>query len=885
MKRRWWNVVRMRARSIARGEALDHELDRELRFHLERQIEENLERGMTLAEAQWAARRSLDGVTSIREACRDMRRTEPLENLKRDLRYAFRSLARTPGFTAVIVLTLTLAIGANSAIFSVINGVMLKPLPYPDPNRLMRVFSSTSVYPKFPLNPWDLRDFRERNQSFAGIAAFTRRDVQLSEGDQPEMLTAIRVTAAYFAVLGVKPARGRDFNQQDEIAGNSTSVIISDRVWRRRFASDREILGRKILLDAQAFTVVGVMPPGAAHPGNDYHPIAHGETVDAWLPFTYSGNSNQRGSHYLNGIARLKPGITPAQAVTDLNRIAAQIRQQYGLSRTWNALVIPLRQEVVGKTERLLVVLLGAVGAVLLIACVNAANLLMARSSSRQREMAIRAAMGAGQSRLLRQLMTESLVIAIAGGCGGAAVAFGGVKALVALLPGDFPRAQTIHVDPLVFAFTLVIALATGILFGLAPSWQASRADPQLALRESSRGSTSSRGQLHLRGALVIGEIALATALLIGAGLMLRSFVNLLRSDPGFRPEHVLTATVSLPAVEYKDGPDIARFYDELVTRLEAIPGVQAAGAGTDIPWTGYNDNTSFDLEGHPHDPNHQVHARYHGATPDYFRALGIPLVGGRFFDRRDDKTSTQVVLINQSLARKAWPNEDAVGKRISFNTPPQWITVVGVVGDVKDTPSSDAAEPAFWWPEQQVQPTFAMSIVVRGDASEGVLLDAVRQEVHRLNRSLALSDIRMMEQVADASVATPRFSLFLVGLFASLALTLAAIGMYGVVAYSVSQRTHEFGLRMALGARPLDVQRMVLGGGLRLAIAGVGCGVLCALALTRVLRTLLFGVSAADPGVFSAVGAVAIVIACLACYIPARRATGSDPLTALRCD
>jgi predicted permease len=389
---------------------------------------------------------------------------------------------------------------------------------------------------------------------------------------------------------------------------------------------------------------------------------------------------------------------------------------------------------------------------------------------------------------------------------------------------------------------------------------------------------------------LVVAEVALASALLIGAGLMLRSFVNLMRTDPGFRPEHVLTASVSLPAADYKDGEAIARFYDLLVMDLSRLPGVQAAGAGTDIPWTGYNENTSFDIEGRSHDANALFHARYHAATPDYFRALGIPLAGGRFLTERDNAAAPQVILINRSLARKYWPNEDAVGKRVSFNDPPDWVTVAGVVGDVKDAPTGSEAEPAFWWPELQQQPARTMSIAVRANAVRAnsdpkALLEAVQQDVRRLNPSLAVADVRMMDQIANSSVATPRFSLFLVGLFACLALALAAIGMYGVVAYSVSQRTHEFGLRMALGAKPWDVQRLVLMHGTQLALAGVALGAVCALLLARVVRSLLFGVSAEDPATFAVVSAIAIAVAVLACYVPARRATQADPMTALRCE
>ena len=886
MWQRWWRILRLRLRSLARRPAVERELDKELLFHFERQVEENLALGMPPEAARRAALGSLDGLTIVKEECRDMRRTQYFENLRQDLRYSLRTLLASPGFTAVIVLTLALSIGANSAIFSVVDGVLLKPLPYPQPDRIVRVFFSNASYPKFRLNPFDFRDFRARNRSFASLAAFTRRDLQLSGAGDPERIPAMVTTAGYFAVLGLEPARGREFGPADELP-NVRVVILSDRLWRRRFAADPAILGKAAIFDALPYTVVGVMPAGAEHPGNDHNPLPQGETVDAWIPFAFAGNASARGSHYLDGIGRLNPGVAPAQAERELSLITAQIARELPkyAPMKWRVLVIPLYQEIVGKSQLLLLVLLGAVGAVLLIACVNAANLLLARSTVRRHEFAVRAALGAGRGRLLQQTLTESLFLALAGACGGAAVAVGGVKLLVWLLPADFPRAHSIQLNAAVFGFTLVVALATGVLFGIAPAFAAANTHPNLALRDGSRGATAGRRHLHLRGVFVVAEVAMACALLVGAGLMLRSFVNLLRADPGFRPEHVLTAAVSLPAAQYKDGPAISRFYDLLVTGLAGLSGVQAAGAGTDIPWTGYNENTTFDIEGRTPDPDNRIHARYHGATADYFRALGIPLAAGRFFNQRDTAAVPQVVMINQSLARKYWPHESAVGKRISFNTPPDWVTVIGVVGDVKDAPASASAEPAFWWPELQVQPTLAMTLVVRSASDPGMLLAQVRQEVRRLNASLALSDVRTMDDVASRAVATPRFSLFLVALFAALALSLAAIGMYGVVAYSVGQRTHEFGLRMALGARPRDVQRLVLAQGAGLALVGAALGMAGALLLGKWLRSLLFEIAPADPATFAAVGAVALLAAGLACYLPARRATEVDPMKALRCD
>ena len=888
--RRWLGAMKMRLRTLLHRGRVERELDKELRFHLQQQIEENIASGLPPEDARYAAIRRLGGAEQIKEECRDMRQTAYLEDLGKDLRYAGRALRKSPGFAAAIVLTLGLSIGANSAIFSVIDGVLLKPLPYPHSDRIVRLFFSSNSYPKFPLNPFDFRDFRSRSHSFDSLAAFTRSDVQLSGSGEPVRLAAFRVTAGYFRVLGLGPEQGREFDAKDELPGSGRVVILSDRLWRTQFGAAPDIVGQKITLDSQPFTVLGVMPPGTKHPGNDYHALPYGDSVDAWWPFTFEGNPNQRGSHYMEGIGRLKPGTTPAEAQAEMDALVTEVSREHGRDGGgWHMLVIPLYREIVGADERMLLVLLGAVGLVLLIACANAANLLLARATARQREIAVRMALGAARSRLLRQVLTESLLLALAGGGFGALLALGGVRALVALLPAGFPRVDSIHVNASVFGFTLLVALATGLLFGLAPAMQSSRVDVQHALREGARGATGSKHHQRLRDALVVAEVGLASVLLVGAGLMLRSFVNLLRMDPGFRPDHVLTANLSLPDTEYKTPASALHFEDQLTANLAAAPGVKYAGIGTDLPWTGYDENDGgFLIQGEQPPPGHEFHARYHFASPDYFRALGIPLVRGRFFTGADNHDAPAVLIINSTMARLYWPHRDALGGRVSFEDNPKekdWMTVVGIVGDVKDQPASGGAEPAFWWPMAQV-PLLnggVMSVAVRSDSDTTGLADVLRREVHRLDPTLAVADVRQMDQIADADLATARFSFFLVGLFAALAITLAAIGTYGVISYSVGQRTHEFGMRMALGAARTDVLRLVLSQGTRLALAGVILGAAGALALARVLRSLIFEVSPTDPLTFAAVGTLVLVVAMVACYIPARRATEADPMVALR--
>jgi len=877
------NVGLLRLRSLFGKSALETQLQRELRFHLDQQTEENIARGMPPGEARHAAMRSLGGVAQIQEECRDMRGTQTLETIWNDLRYAARMLIRTPGFAIIIVLSLGLSIGANSAIFSVIEGVLLRPLPYPQPDRLVRLYFNSDAQPKFPLNPNDFLDFRSRNRTFAGMAAITRHDVQLSGTGQPVMLRAFNVSAGYFKVLGFTPARGRDFSTTDELPEHGRLAILSDHLWRSRFGGDGGIVGRTITLDGQSMTVIGIMPPGTRHPGNNFHAVNDGDTVDLWMPHTFDDDPNYRAAHFMDGIGRLKTGISAEQGQADLLAVLAQLKLEHPGERGWRVYLVPLYQETVGSSKRMLLVLLAAVGLLLLIACVNAANLLLARSSARVREMAVRSALGAARGRIVRQLLTESLMIALAGGGLGTLLAFGGVLALGAALPPAFPRATEIHLDAGVFAVTLLVAVATGFVFGLIPALTASKTDLQQSLREGGRGTTGGGRQLRLRNFLVAGETALACVLLIAAGLMLHSFVNLLRSDPGFQPAQVLTASLSLPYERYKDVPQRMHFFEQLVARLEAVPGVDSAGLGTDLPWTGYDGNADgFRVEGRSLAYNEKTTGRYHIASPDYFRAMGIPLLRGRFFDGHDDQNAPLVLIVNESMAKRYWPGENAIGKRITFRGDPaekDWIQIAGVVRDVKDQPDSSSVRPGFWLPLEQ-EPSRTMSVAVRSGLDAAVLSTQLRDVVRQLDPQLAIADLRLMSQVSDEAFSSHRFALFLVGLFSALALTLAAIGMYGVVSYSVNQRMPEFGIRMALGARPGDLMRLIVGHGLKLTVLGAAAGLLIAVSATRLLGSLLYGVSGEDPLTFACVAVLALVTALVACYLPARRASGADMLS-----
>jgi predicted permease len=639
----------------------------------------------------------------------------------------------------------------------------------------------------------------------------------------------------------------------------------------------------------QPFTIIGVMPAGTEHPGNEYHAVAYGESVDVWWPFSFAGDPNRRGSHYVEGIARLRDNVTVEQARAELNAIMTQLgREHLNNDVGWTVLVIPLYTEIVGGSRQMLLVLLGAVGMVLLIACANAANLLLARASARQRELAVRLAMGAPRVRVMRQLLTESLLLSFAGGALGLLLALGGVNFLVSLLPADFPRTHDIHVSGPVFAFTFLISIFTGILFGLAPAWQAARTDPKEGLQKGGRTTTGASHQSRLRSALVVSEVCLACVLLIGAGLMLRSLLNQLHLDPGFRQEHVLTASISLPHEQYKTNAVTGRFYQQLTADLSELPGVEGAGAGSDLPWTGWDENAGgFTIEGTKPPPGKEFHARYHTATPGYFKALGVPLIGGRYFNDGDTETSRQIIIVNRAMADRYWPGENVIGKRMSFEDNPKekdWMTVVGEVGDIKDQPNSPRAEPGFWWLESQASNS-DMSVVLRSTSNPELLADALRNEVRRLNPELAVADVQVMDRIVSASVATPRFAFVLVGMFAGLAVLLAAIGTYGVISYSVSMRTVEFGLRMALGAQQRDVLRLVLVQAAKLTLEGTALGVIASLAFARVLKSLIFNVSPTDPATFLAVGLLVIAVALIACYIPARRATQADPMNALRAE
>jgi predicted permease len=805
-------------------------------------------------------------------------RTVDMDTLIQDIRFGLRLLKKNPGFTAVAVFTLALSIGANAAIFDVVNGVLLKPLPYTQPDRIVRVFENSPRFPKFPISPANFLDYRERNDVFDDFAAFARADLDLSMNDRPERLTGMRVSQGFFHLLGFEPELGRSFLPSDEIRGNEHVAIISHSLWERSYYRDAAIIGTPVTLSGMSFTIVGVMGPGLQHVGGDYHSLPHGGDVEVWWPLTMDPKT--RTSHFLNAIARIKPGITREQAEVRMNDIALQLEGEHSENKDWRIRLVSLRDEIIGGAQTMLLILFGAAGFVLLIACVNIANLLLATSTARQKEIAVRTALGASRRRLIHQMLTESLLIAALGGVLGLLVARWGIVALVALGPKGIPRMHMIALDWRTFAFALTAAVLTGALFGLAPALQISKVNLNESLKEGGRGSSGGARHNRLRGLLVVAEVSLAFVLLIGAGLLMRTFYYLQRVDPGFNPANVLTAAIELPGARYSSWKKAAAYYRELTERLAALPGVQGAAATSDIPWSGYDENTSFGIEGRQFPDNESPSAQYHFATSDYFRTMGIPLLDGRFFSDADEADAPRVIVINKAMADRYWPDEDAVGKRVRLWGETR--TIAGIIGDLKDSPGESRAKPGFFFPvSQQSQPGMVLVLRTQGDPMN--LVATVRNEIAALDQDLPLSGVKTLEQVASAAVARTRFTMLLLSVFAGVALLLAAVGIYGVMSYSVTQRTHEIGIRVALGAQRRDVISLVARQGLTLALTGLAVGATAALALTRVMSSLLFGVGATDPITFAGIAVLLIGVALGACYVPSRRATKMDAMVALR--
>jgi predicted permease len=826
-----------------------------------------------------------------------------MASLWQDVRYAVRTLGRAPGFSAVAILTLAVTIGAITAIFSVVNGVLLRSMPFGDPDRLAILYEAIPKALAGPIgfSAPDYAGFEQRARSFTSLAAFANKEYELSGVTQPERVTAARVSATIFTVLGVQPLIGRAFTR-DEDLGRVPVAILSDGLWRRAFGSDASIVGRPVVLDRKAYTVVGVMPPTFVFPNRG--PIFNNVPADLFVPISFTEDELAAfGSMYNNTvIGRLAPGVTVAQADAEARAICERMTkeiypsalQQMGL--TLSASVVPLRDEIVGRVQTLLYVLLAAVGVVLLIACADLANLMLTRAAGRQREMAVRTALGAARSRLARQVLVEAGLLAAAGGLLGVPLAYWGTRALVRLAPETLPRLNEIGLDGRVLGFAAVTSILTALLCGVLPAIESSRRLAGQTLKDGGRAGTPGSRQRRMFGTLVIVQFALAVVLLVAGGLLIRSFARLMAVNPGFRPEHVMSLQTNLPAAAYPTGADVRGFYRRLMERIEQLPGVAAAAASTYLPLA-VRERRAVTLELQPPESANVPHAVAHDWTIGrYFDALGITLVSGRFLSEKDTPTSEPVVVINEALARRFWPGRDPVGQRIAWggsrNHGP-WMRIVGIVGDVKQGPLNTQTEVQTYQPWEQVGDDSiaenitgalrSMTIIVRGTTDPPSLASALRAQVHDLDPSLPVGHVRMLPDVVSESAGPQRFNTVILGSFAATALLLAALGIGGVLATSVSRRTQEIGVRMALGAQRVDLLRLVIRQGMTLVFIGLVIGAPAAFALSRFMSALLFDISPRDPLTFAAVSALLLSVAMLACYIPARRATRVDPMVALR--
>ena len=811
-----------------------------------------------------------------------------MDTLLQDIRFGLRQLRRTPGFTLAAVLALALGIGATTAIFSVLDRVVLRPLPYPDPDRLTMVWevNDSKGLPHERISPVNFGDYHALTHVFEDAAAWWYPQLTLTEtGHEPLRVNAIETTPNFFHVLGVQPALGAGFPKTPAYS-RETIAVISHRLWRERFGGDPSIVGKSIALNGPLFTVVGVMPQGFQYP-ND---------TDVWHRITWDVTQHSRGAHFMESLFRLKPGMTPEAANTELRALAKRLGvENPSTNGEYSARAIPLATEIVGFFRPALFALFGAAGFLLVITCTNVASLLLARATVREREVAVRAAIGASRGRLVRQFLTESVLLAMVGTALGVLVAVAAVKALVATTPVELPRLAGVGVDLRMLLFAVVMAAVTAIAFGVVPAMLMARGDMQRPLKESGRGGDGSGARRRARSTLVVAEIGLAVMLLVGAALLARSFQRLVEQDPGFKPANAVTARVELP-YSYSDWPKIADFYDRLLTSLRAEPGVSIAGASNFLPleaaWRG-----PFFIQGRPQPRSgDEPQAQHQTVDEEYFRAIGVPLVKGRFFDPRDTAAAPPVVIVNEALARRQWPGEDAVGKSVmspisvvgpmgrSLMPPHSIFQVVGVVASVKNTTLVRDAEPAIFYTQRQF-PFRGLNIVVQGKGDPAALLGAVRTSVQRLDPNLPLASARTLDRIVGEATDRPRALMALMGVFAALALGLSALGIYSVLSYSVNQRRQELSVRMALGAQPRDVLWLVVRQGLWLAMIGGAAGAVGALAIGRAMSSLLYGVSAGDATAFGVALALAVVTTLAACLLPARRAAGLDPLQGLRAD
>jgi predicted permease len=884
-----WSRLRSWTSAMLRRSRMEREMDEEMRFHIDAYAADLVARGVPRHEALRRSRLEFGGMEMTKDECRDAVGVSFLETLFQDLRHGLRSLLRTPAFTVVTVFVLALGIGANTAIFSVVDAVLLRPLAYRDSGRLVTILMNGDN----PVSPANYIDWRDQSHSFAAMGAAEYWSPNLTGVDSPEHIAGLKLTQSLLPMLGIEPLLGRLFVDGEDKDGADREVILSYRLWQRRFSGDRKVLGKPIILDGNAYIVVGVMPQGF-----QFAPF-WATRSELWVPNAFGERIHNRGGNSLRIFARLKEGVSLQQARAEITGITGRLERQFpGTNR--DVLVTPLKEKVVGPIETPLLVLLAAVAFVLLITCANVAHMLLARGAARHREVAVRSALGARRGRIIRQFLTESLLLGLVGGALGLGLAILAARALIAMSPPNIPRVQTVAIDLRAALFLFSATLLTSIGFGLAPALQASSVNVNDTLKEGGRGQSEGAGRNRLRSLLVISEFALALVLLIGAGLMIRTFSALQSVDAGFNPHNVISMIVSVAGTKEADPGRRAIFYHQLLERVRTLPGVQAAGGINHLPLAGDQWGLRFVVEGRPKPgPGESPRAVYRMVTPGYFAAMRLPIVRGRDVTEADTVTAPDVVIINQRAASQYWPGEDPIGKRISFDgdkaNPSEWVTVIGIAKDAKQNDWTAAPSPEIYLAAFQNHDFLGdsgsevashvsyITLVARTAGDPAAAAPAIKEAAWSFDRNLAISEVLTMDGVVADANAQPRFEMQLLTIFAAVALVLATVGIYGVISYSASRRTHEIGVRMSLGATRRDVLLLIVRHGMQLALLGSLTGIVGALMLSRLMRKLLYGVQPTDPATFVAVATGLAVVAILACYIPARRAMRIDPMAALR--
>ena len=820
-----------------------------------------------------------------------------METLFKDIRYGIRNLLHRPGFSAIAVVTLALGIGANTTIFSVVNAVLLRPLPYQQPEQLVQVYDSLAAvgFPQAGLTQMEFVRLRNESTAFAQVGAYQSGTLTLSGAGEPERVSVTAVSGNFFTLLGMNPQLGRTFRPEEDEQSRANVAMLSHAFLQSHFAGNPNILNQTLTLNGASYSIIGILPANFESPPD----LQNGTPAQIVVPLSLNLANLDRGSHGVNTVGRLREGINPSQALSETNliigRVAKENQTYYPADGSFHSYLTPLHEVIVGNVRPALLVLLGAVGFVLLIACANVANLLLARGEARQKEVSIRAALGASRSRIVRQFLVESIMLALVGGSAGLFLAWGGLDLLIALNPGDIPRLEQIGLEPRVLAFTVTLSMATAMIFGLAPALHAARSDLHSVLKASGRTSSYTHGRMGQ--VLIVTEVALAMLLLVGAGLLIKSFWRLERVKTGLNTDHVLTMRLSLPASAYQNSQQIVTFYNRLLDQVNALPGVQAATVTDALPLSGNNDDTMMQIDGRPFDlKGLGMSTDFRVVTAHYFRVMGVKLESGRLFSGADQEGAPLVAVINETLAKTHWPNEDPVGKRVRLlDAPPEqattsFMTIVGVVADARNRALTAPTRQELYVPLPQHGLSItslglrrSVNLALRTSVDPLSLTNAVREKVWSLDRNIPIANVQTMEQLVHSAVVQPRFNTILLGIFALVALTLGAVGIYGVISFTVGQRTQEIGIRMALGARAGDILRLVVRRGLGLALTGMAAGIAGAVAVSRLLTTLLFEVSPTDPLTFVVVTLLLATVALLACYIPARRATKVDPLIALR--